>query len=382
MLDRKADGGLAKNSPAQFERMRIIATEFQLLMKFFRLLIFLGLIPALLPAETPGQIPLSEAQQKLRSEFASKVQSAEKKNAAATEADGWLFFAAELRFLSLGRFWGDEAPKVSRAHKPDLADPIPAILDFQKQLKARGIDLLVVPVPPKAAIYPEKILPGFSAGKEDDAPVMHRFYEELRAAGVEILDLMPVFVQNRDDKRGGVFCKTDSHWSGFGCTLAAQAIAENVRRKLTAPPPRKDYESEWKESRVNGDLVVLLPPDAPKPGPEKIAVRSVSEKGTGTAVSPDPNSPVLLLGDSHTLVYHDFLAERGGLVDQLAQELGFPPDLIGTRGSGATPVRISLYRHSLKNPDYLAKKKVVVWCFAAREFTEATEGWAKIPIAK
>jgi alginate O-acetyltransferase complex protein AlgJ len=351
-------------------------------MKFFRLLILLGSIPSFLLAETPVQIPFSEAQQKLRSEFASKVQSAEKKNAAAIEAGGWLFFAAELRFLSLGRFWGDEAPKVSRAHKPDLADPIPAIVDFQKQLKAHGIELLVVPVPPKAAIYPEKIVPGFKVGADDAAPVLHRFYEELRAAGIEILDLTPVFVQNRDDKRDGVFCKTDSHWSGFGCTLAAQAIAESIRGKLTAPPPRKDYVSEWKESRINGDLVGLLPSDSPKPGPEKIAVRSVSEKGTGTPVLPDASSPVLLLGDSHTLVFHDFLAERAGLVDQLAQELGFPPDLIGTRGSGATPVRVSLYRHSLKNPDYLAKKKIVVWCFAAREFTEATEGWARIPVAK
>jgi alginate O-acetyltransferase complex protein AlgJ len=351
-------------------------------MKFFRLLVLLGLIPALLPAETPLQIPLSEAQQKLRNEFTSRVQGAEKKSAAAIEAEGWLFFAAELRFLSLGRFWGDEAPKASRSHKPELADPIPAIMDFQKQLKAHGIDLLVVPVPPKAAIYPEKIFPGFSAGKDNAAPVMHRFFEELRTAGIEVLDLMPLFIQNRDDKRGGVFCKTDSHWSGFGCTLAAQAIAETIRGKLAAPPLRKEYASEWKEARINGDLAGLLPSDSPKPAPEKIAVRSVTEKGTGAAVSPDASSPVLLLGDSHTLVFHDFLSEHAGLVDQLAEELGFPPDLIGTRGSGATPVRISLYRHSLKNPDYLAKKKVVVWCFAAREFTEATEGWARIPIAK
>ena len=79
-------------------------------------------------------------------------------------------FRGEFRLLSLGRFWGDEAPKVSRSRKPELADPIPAIVDFQKQLKARGIDLLVVPVPPKAAIYPEKILPGFDVGSDDAAP--------------------------------------------------------------------------------------------------------------------------------------------------------------------------------------------------------------------
>ncbi|MEY2564122.1 MAG: alginate O-acetyltransferase complex protein AlgJ [Verrucomicrobiota bacterium] len=352
-------------------------------MKIFRFLIFICAISAALAAGTAVQVPLSEAQQKLRAELAGKVQVSEKKNAAAcAEADGWLFFAAEFRLLSLGTFWGDAAAKVSRSHKPDLADPIPAIVDFQKQLKARGIELLVVPVPPKAAVYPEKILPGFNVRTDDAAPLLHRFYEELRAAGIDVLDLTPLFLQNRDDRRGGVFCKTDSHWSGLGCMLAAQAIAESVRAKLTAPPSRKEFVSEWKESQVTGDLVTLLPPDSAKPGPEKIAVRSVSEKGTGAAVQPDPNSPLLLLGDSHTLVFHDFLAERSGLVDQLAQELGFAPDLIGTRGSGATPVRISLYRHSLKNPDYLAKKKVVVWCFAAREFTEASEGWAKVPVSK
>jgi len=69
-------------------------------------------------------------------------------------------------------------------------------------------------------------------------------------------------------------------------------------------------------------------------------------------------------------------------VDQLALQLGFAPDLIGTSGSGATPVRLTLYRRSVKDPGYLAKKKLVVWCFAAREFSEAAEGWAKVPVAK
>ncbi|HWM23315.1 MAG TPA: hypothetical protein VNP98_00700 [Chthoniobacterales bacterium] len=350
-------------------------------MKFFRLLLLLGWLPAVLWAETA--LSLSESQQKFRTELANRVQVSERKNAAAcAEADGWLFFAAEFRLLSLGRFWGEEAPKVSRSHKPDLADPIPAIVDFQKQLKARGIDLLVVPVPPKAAIYPEKILPGFDIGADDPAPILHHFYEELRGAGIDVLDLAPLFVQSRDDKRGGVFCKTDSHWSGVGCVLAAQAIAEKIRGKLTAPASRKDYVSEWKEAGIKGDLVSLLPPDAQKAGAEKISVRSISEKGSGGGIEPDPNSPVLLMGDSHTLVFHDFLAERAGLVDQLGHELGFAPDLIGTRGSGATPVRITLYRRSLKDPGYLAKKKIVVWCFAAREFTEASEGWAKVPVAK
>ena len=330
-----------------------------------------------------GQNAPSEVQKKFMSELATTFENLEKKNAAAgAGADGWLFFAGELRLLSLGRFWGEEAPKVSRAHKPELANPVPAILDFDQQLKARGIQLVVVPVPPKAAIYPEKIVSGFDVRSSDAAPVLHRFYDELRAAGIDVLDLTSLLIQNRENEHGAVFCKTDSHWSGIGCVLAAHAIAESVRAKLPAPAARWGYVSNWKDIQISGDLDGLLPPDAHKPGPEKIAVQTVSEKSTGAAIEPDANSPLLLLGDSHTLVYHDFLAERAGLLDQLALELGFAPDLIGTRGSGATPVRLNLYRRSLKDAGYLAKKKVVVWCFAAREFTEATEGWAKAPIAK
>lgn len=348
-------------------------------MRFFCIVLLVGL----LVNSVAGQNPLSDAQQKFTSELATTFQNLEKKNAAAgAGVDGWLFFAGELRLLSLGRFWGVDAARVSRAHKPDLADSVPAILDFQQQLKARGIELVVVPVPPKAAIYPEKIVSGFDVRSNDPAPVLRRFYDELRTAGIDVLDLTSLLIQNRENPRGAVFCKTDSHWSGIGCVLAAQAIAERIRQKLPAPTVRKEYVSDWKEVHVTGDLAGLLPPDTHKPGPEKIAVQSVSEKGNGAAVESDPNSPLLLLGDSHTLVYHDFLAERSGLMDQLALELGFASDLIGTRGSGATPVRLNLYRRSLKDAGYLARKKVVVWCFAAREFTEATEGWAKAPIAK
>jgi hypothetical protein len=348
-------------------------------MRFFCTLSLLAALAVALPAQTP----LSDAQQKFAAELAATVANLEKKNAAAgAGADGWLFFGGELRLLSLGRFWGDDAAKVSRAHKPELADPVPAILDFQQQLKARGIELLVVPVPPKAAIYPEKIVPGFDVRTTDPAPALHRFYEELRGAGIDVLDLSALFIQNRDNSRGAVFCRTDSHWSGIGCVLAAQAIADKVRSKLPQPATPKEYASDWKEVQVSGDLDGLVSHEIHKPGLEKIAVQSVSEKGNGAVVEPDANSSLLLLGDSHTLVYHDFLAERAGLLDQLALQLGFAPDLIGTRGSGATPVRLQLYRRGVKDAGYLAKKKVVVWCFAAREFTEATEGWAKAPVAK
>lgn len=327
-------------------------------------------------------IPLSNSQQKFVDELAAKLRAAESAHAAVIPgADGWFFLSSDIRFLSVGQFWGADAAKVSRAHKPESADPIPAIVDFRDQLKKRGIDLLLLPVPPKPAIYPEEILPDVDLHGETAAPYLARFYDELRKREIDVIDLAPVFVQDRANEHGPLYCKTDTHWSGLGCVLAAQTIKEKIHEKL-AGQPQKKYAAEWKEVTIKGDLGDLAGPDAKKLEPEKIAVRTISDKETGAAISPDPNSPLLIIGDSHTLVFHDFLAEKSGLLDQLAYEIGFAPDLIGTRGSGSTSVRISLYRRARKDPDYLAKKKIVVWCFAAREFTESDQGWEKVPVGQ
>lgn len=352
-------------------------------MRFFRVFILLCLLQFVPKASPAEEISLSAPQTRFRADLAERFAEMEKKNiGAVSSSPGWIFIASELRFLSVGQFWGEAAAGVSRSSKAEWADPLAAIVDFQKQLKALGIDLLLAPAPPKGAVYPEKLDPEFGPDAGDAAPYLHRFYEELRLAGVDVLDLGEAFRKNRENERGAVFCKTDTHWSGVGCVLAAQAIAECVQSKFTTQPRAKEYVGEWKEKVVKGDLAELLPPNGEKPNGEPLAIRMVSEKGTGAPVEADPNSPILLMGDSHTLVFHDFLAERAGLLDQLALEIGFAPDLIGTRGSGATPVRLSLYRRGLKDHGYLSKKKLVIWCFTAREFTEASQGWQKLPVAK
>lgn len=305
------------------------------------------------------------------------------KSAVLSGREGWLFLSSELHFLSAPEFWGAAASSVSKASNPDWADPLPAILDFHAQLKAHGIQLLVVPVPPKAALYPEQ-LPALEdstpAPTPGQVPSLAGFYKVLEKEGVQVLDLVPVLLENRKSEHGPAFCTTDSHWSGNACVLAAQAISQRITALLPASL-RNPFSAEWKSASFRGDLPDL--PGAPASGSpqETLPVRRILHESSG-AVSPDPDSPLLLIGDSHTLVFHDFLAENSGLLDQLAFETALAPDLIGTRGSGATPVRISLLRRSVKDPGFLSKKKVVVWCFSAREFTESESGWQKVAVSR
>ena len=323
--------------------------------------------------------PVQDMAEKFRAALAAKVQFLEKNNAPALVGVGdWLFVTAELRMMAAGKFWGEDAVKVSRSPKPENADPLPAILDFHQQLKDRGIALIVVPVPPKAQLYPEAIATDLTVRPTDPAPALAAFYAELRRAGVDVVDLAPEYGQGKNTKPPVMYCRTDTHWSGVGCVVAAKAIAAEITVRLgSSVDAGGAFPYDWKEVAVDGDLGGMLEAGAKKPAAEKISVRQLR-----TAIAPDPNSPVLLLGDSHALVFHDFLAERAGLLDQLAAELGTVPDRIAVRGSGATAVRIDLYRRSVREPGFLAKKKVVVWCFTAREFTEAAQGWQKVPVAK
>jgi alginate O-acetyltransferase complex protein AlgJ len=196
-----------------------------------------------------------------------------------------------------------------------------------------------------------------------------------------VLDLLPIFWKHRFDEAGEVYCKTDSHWSGRGIELAARAIKErNGDADIFSRVQHTHFAAESREIEISGDLARMI--DETHPAKEKVRVTFVGQKSEGELIppSPDRNSPLLLIGDSHTLVFHDpELFTRGaGLPDHLAREFGIAVDLIGMRGSGGTSTRIEL----LRRKDNLAKKRLVVWCFSFREFSESTTGWRKVPVIK
>jgi alginate O-acetyltransferase complex protein AlgJ len=256
-------------------------------------------------------------------------------------------------------------------------DPLPAILDVQAQLQAAGIDLLFVPVPAKAVIYAHEMGEGeVPEGRLD--PSHQDFYALLEREGVKTLDLVPVFQQALGESSIPLYCRQDTHWSGRGCQLAAQAIA----RAVGPAPWRKPSSLQLKPGRVQiqGDLWQELP--EPRPPREEVEVTYVGRTGSGV-LEPlpwDRESPVLLLGDSHNLVFSaggDLFALGAGLPDHLAHELGVALDVVAVRGSGATPARVNLLRRG----DSLASKKLVIWCLSVREFTEGA-GWKKLPVKR
>ncbi|MDJ0786318.1 MAG: hypothetical protein QNK05_05890 [Myxococcota bacterium] len=291
-------------------------------------------------------------------------------------AGHWLL-TSELRHVAAGRFWGDAAAAVSRSTRPEWADPLPVVVDFHEQLEAAGIALLLVPVPAKIVVLPETV-PAHVA-EEERGGADRAFLDELRGAGVRVLDLTTDLAS---EVRAAPYCRTDSHWSGAGAELAAARIAAALRDVpgLDAVP-RSGFESELRDVAIQGDLSRL-------PGGETIPAETLSLRFVGTKspgglvpIAPDRESPVLLLADSHGLVFHaggDMLAQGAGLPDQLALELGYAVDLVAVRGAASTAARMSLLR---RGPEALAGKRAVVWVFSVREWTQSSQGWRPLPLS-
>ena len=277
-------------------------------------------------------------------------------SSAIEGVEGWRFLPAEIKHLLAGD--PSEDPK----------KPLEAIVDFSEQLKRLGVRLIVVPIPAKAAVHPE-FLDSRLKAESISAPEAG-FYESLRATGVEVLDLAPEFANARS--KGPVYCARDTHWNGSAITLAAHKLAEMLQG---VTPKTLALEVSEEPVEIQGDL---------GGDKESAVLRFVRPQGRAGRVEPGRASPILVLGDSHVLVFHDggdMHATGAGLSDQLAFALGAPVDVLGVRGSGATSARVSLARRARASSDYLTGKEVIIWCFGARELTQA-DAWKLVPLMK
>ena len=271
---------------------------------------------------------------------------------AVAGAPGWWFLTRELRSYGQGAL---------------PYDPLPAILDADRQIRAAGAKLLLVPVPGKVALAPEHLAPEF-AGARCDA--VHRaFYARAVAAGIAVLDLTDDLSALR---AAGTepHCRQDSHWSPAAMRLAAERIAA----QLALPAGDAVYVASPTNVTATGDLPKRA--GVENPTEESLQIETV-RRSNGTAVGTDRSSSVLLIGDSHGLVFGSgLLAREAGLADHLALRLGRAIDNGANQGDGVNQTRAALARRG----NALVGKQAVIWVFSSRALTETDGGWRIIPL--
>ncbi|HLY08576.1 MAG TPA: hypothetical protein VKW04_04620 [Planctomycetota bacterium] len=287
--------------------------------------------------------------------------------------DGFLFFRKEVDMATgpgfLTRRSATRRGTGDAREARGSSDPVAAILDYERQLRARGIRLLFVPLPVKPFIYPEKVWPGYP---ESAGPAGNRDREAFRSAlaqgGVDVLD--PTDDLWAAKREGELFLKGDTHWTPRGMDIVAGRIAERLRPLLGPPAP--GFTSMLRSVRHDGDLLRMIEvlPGSGLFAPQTVEIRELVGAGDGQA-------PVLLLGDSFTNIYSRKeleWGERAGLGEQLMRLLGVRVDILALNGGGATGVRDRLSR----KPALLRNKQVVVWACSARDLFDDGVSWEPV----
>jgi hypothetical protein len=291
---------------------------------------------------------------------------------------GWYFYHPGVKYLTQP-YYRDVASLM-----PEGGDPIEIIRDFARQMRLRGIQLVVVPVPGKASIYPDKLSALVDPGQPVHAHTK-RFIQELRDDGIEVIDIHEVFLKNRaeaDRLNQPLYMLTDTHWTGHGVVLAANAIAERVKRELwyreMEPPPADRYERVKVTVERRGDIpkMTKIPLQEKLFSPECVDAYQVVEKESRRPYQDDPQSPVLLLGDSFSRVFQTDAPQSAGIIANLACELQMPVASIVNDGGASTLVRQQLARDT----KILWGKRLVIWEFVERDIRFGMRGWQPIKL--
>ena len=284
---------------------------------------------------------------------------------------GWVFYKPAVQYLL------EPLPADSGNGRVDV---LSTIISFRDQLAQRGIKLLVVLAPNKASVYPEMLTRRATSSQRPVNPGTIEIISRLEEADVEVVDLFGIFAEARegllpaDNTR--YYLSQDSHWSPDGMRLAAEAVAKKILDSGPVEKGNVGYGLKPVNIERYGDVLKMIrvPRIEKMFERETLNCEQVVNADTGQLYQADPNSEVLIMGDSFLRIYSRDEPRSAGFIEHLAFELGLPLTSIVNDGGASTLVRQELSR----KPALLRNKKLVIWEFVERDIRFGMEGWQEV----
>ena len=293
---------------------------------------------------------------------------------AVSGRDGWLFYRPGLDYL-IGQPFLEAAQLEKRVEAHDIweqpvhPDPVSAIVDFKEQLQQRGIELIVVPIPVKAAMQPGKI-----SARPVTGDLVNRSWLKLQKRltenGVRLFDVRPILHKYATDGKD-VFLARDTHWRPESMRAVAEELAKYCKALFPDMDENDNLQSRLLQIKGQGDIakMLTLPENMQMYADQEVEIEQVINK-QGEFWQPDRMADLLLLGDSFTNIYSRSSLgwdAGAGFAEQLSYLLQHPVDLLARNDSGAYVTREMLAVELQRGRDRLAGKKLVIWQFSERE---------------
>ena len=203
-----------------------------------------------------------------------------------------------------------------------LSGHLEKIKTINDELKASGRDLIIVPVPLKAAIYPEHLKRPLDIRL---AGLYQKFMRDLKSSNIKVVPLDSTFNDYKVSDRSGapLYLSRDTHWSPAGASLAAQTIAKMYPDLVAG----KSYQSATREiTNYQGDLTNFVQASSWLAGsiraPEEVPVYEtvpIVDTTTPDALFGDVEQSIDLVGTSYSEI--DTWNFRGFLQQSLARDV-------------------------------------------------------------
>jgi alginate O-acetyltransferase complex protein AlgJ len=300
----------------------------------------------------------------------------------------WLFYHPDVDYLT-GQGFLDPALQRTRersgiASKPAVQpDPLRAILDFQKQLAARNIQLVVMPVPVKPMFEDEHlVLRKDKTAAELQNPSYSQFTQSVRKSGILLFDPTPILRARKTQSGQSQFLPADTHWTPDAMQAVAQALAKFLEQEVHFSGAPREYSHQRRTAKNLGDTAAMLtlPENQNFVAPQKVHIEPVFD-ARGAKWQSDKRAELLLLGDSFCNIYT--LAGMGwgegaGFAPQLSRFLKRPADAVVVNAGGSHASRLRLIGEMQRDAFRLQNKKVVVWEFSMRDLLSGD--WKILPL--
>ena len=288
----------------------------------------------------------------------------------------WLFYRPDVDYLSSKGFLDPGLQRV-RARAGDASsaavqpNPVRAIVDFKNQLEARNIQLIVMPMPVKPSIQPEKLSAIYNASTPDlQNPSYSQFLQSLKENKVLVFDPAPSLKYRKHQTGRSQFLETDTHWTPDAMRSVAGELSAFLKRDILTEG-QTEYSAREKTIENLGDTAGMLSlTDNQKFfGKQTVQITQVFDVQNQLWKS-DKNAQILLLGDSFCNIYS--LAGMGwgsgaGFGAQLSALMKQPVDAVVINAGGSHTSRQRLVGEMRRDRNRLKNTKVVVWEFSVRD---------------
>jgi alginate O-acetyltransferase complex protein AlgJ len=312
----------------------------------------------------------------------------------------WLMYRPDVEYLTSRGFLDPALLKVrKRAGDSDTEavqpDPVRAIVDFNNQLGAMGIRLIVMPVPVKPMLHPEKISSRYNQGTSTlQNPSYPAFRAALQRAGVMLFDATAGMLADKANTGRAQYLETDTHWTPQAMDAAARRLSAVIRDRVSLPSRTPvGYQQQRLEVGNFGDIAAMLKLPAKQKlfEPQRVTVDQVKQPD-GSLWQAQPGADVLLLGDSFSNMYSSRESfptegsyrgrgwgEAAGFGEQISFYLKRPLDTLINNAGGSHVTREALVRLLRQDSKRFANTRLVIWEFSMRDLLSGDWKLLRLP---